>query len=280
MIKSSTGLKAKVRNLSGGEDKVAKAYIRIFFMERFMERVSLSRYKDQFILKGGMLVSSLLGINLRTTMDIDTTVRAIPLSITDIKQIVNEISEIQLDDGVSFKITNVETIMDDFEYPGVRVHLEANLDKLKQSIKIDVSTDDAITPDAIEYEYKLLFDEHTILLHTYNVETMLAEKTQTIIDRGIANTRMRDFYDIYMLILEVEFSEELVKEAFVQTCKKRNTIFPRQKIESELDDISKSELLREQWRRFREKNYYVGNLDFGEIIDSVMVNIRKIVGIE
>lgn len=225
MIKSSTALKAKVRNLSGGEDKVAKAYIRIFFMERFMERLSISKYRDQFILKGGMLVSSLLGINFRATMDIDTTVRAIPLSISDIREIVGEICEIQLDDNVRFRITNIETIMDDFEYPGVRVHLEANLEKLKQAIKIDVSTDDVIIPDAVEYEYKLLFEDRIILLHTYNVETMIAEKIQTVIARGTANTRMRDFYDIYMLSIEAEYSEETVKEAFIQTCKKRNTVF-------------------------------------------------------
>ena len=163
MIKSATGLKANVRNISKGDDKVAKALIRIFFMERFLERVSMSEYRDQFILKGGMLVSSLLGINVRATMDIDTTVRALPLTVQDISRIVSEICAIEIVDRISFQITNVETIMEDFDYPGIRLHMVGTLEKLRQPIKIDVSTDDVITPRAIEYEYKLLFEERTIL---------------------------------------------------------------------------------------------------------------------
>ena len=200
MINNAIQLKAKVRNVSGGDDKTAKAYIRIFFMERFMERVSLSLYRDSFIIKGGMLVSSLLGINLRSTMDIDTTVKALALTIEDVSGIIREICDIELDDNVTFRITNVETIMEDFDYPGVRVHLEALLDRLRQPVKIDISTDDVITPGAVEYEYKLMFEDKSIYIYTYNVETTLAEKSQTIINRGIANTRMRDFYDMYELV--------------------------------------------------------------------------------
>lgn len=159
MIKSATGLKAKVRNISKGDSKTAQAIIRIFFMERLLERISLSKYKDQFVLKGGMLVSSLIGIDLRTTMDIDTTVKAVPLSEEELKRILLEICEIQLEDNISFQIVNMEIIMDDFDYPGIRIHLEAFLEKLKQPIKIDVSTDDTITPGAIEYKYPLLFEE-------------------------------------------------------------------------------------------------------------------------
>jgi len=177
VINNAIQLKAKVRNVSGGDAKTAKAYIRIFFMERFMERVSLSLYRDSFIIKGGMLVSSLLGINLRSTMDIDTTVKALPLTIEDVSGIIREICDIELYDNVTFRITNVETIMEDFDYPGVRVHLEALLDRLRQPVKIDISTDDVITPGAVEYEYKLMFEDRSIYIYTYNVETTLAEKT-------------------------------------------------------------------------------------------------------
>lgn len=276
MIKSSTGLKAKVRNIAGGNDNVSKAYIRIFFMERFMERVSNSEYKDHFILKGGMLVASLLGINVRATMDIDTTVKALPLTQSDIERIVNEICSIELEDNVTFAITNIETIMDDFDYPGVRVHLEAYLDKLKQPMKIDVSTDDVITPDAIEYEYKLMFEDRTINLNTYNIETMLAEKSQTIINRGIANTRMRDFYDIYELLKHTTFSWDTAKDAFIATCKKRDTIFTSEKIEAELDQISQNEGLKNQWEMFRKKNFFVEDLDYVDLIAEVCSVIRKI----
>lgn len=243
MIKSSNQLKAKIRNVAKGDDKAAKALIRIFFMERFLERVSVSDYRDHFILKGGMLVSSLISVNMRTTMDIDTTVKAISLTESNIERIVDEILQIQLEDNVSFKITRIETIMEDFDYPGVRIHLEAHLEKLRQAIKIDISTDDVITPNAIEYEYRLMFEERNIFLHTYNVETMLAEKAQTIINRGIANTRMRDFYDIYELVAVVGYSEEIGQKAFIETCKKRNTIFSDEKIISELKEITKSSLM-------------------------------------
>lgn len=145
-------------------------------MERFMERVSLSLYRDSFIIKGGMLVSSLLGINLRSTMDIDTTVKALPLTIEDVSGIIREICDIELYDNVTFRITNVETIMEDFDYPGVRVHLEALLDRLRQPVKIDISTDDVITPGAVEYEYKLMFEDRSIYIYTYNVEMTFAEK--------------------------------------------------------------------------------------------------------
>ena len=171
MIKSATQLKAKVRNVSQGDDKVAKAMLRIFFMERFLERVSLSKYKDQFVLKGGMLVSSLLRINVRATMDIDTTVRALPLTKEDIEKIITEICEISLEDQIAFKITAVETILDDFDYPGIRLHMEGMLEKLRQPIKIDISTDDVITPRAIEYKYRLMFEDREIRLHTYNIES-------------------------------------------------------------------------------------------------------------
>lgn len=276
MIKSSTGLKARVRNITGGNDNVSKTYIRIFFMERFMERVSYSEYKDRFILKGGMLVASLLGINVRSTMDIDTTVKALPLTQADIERIVTEIYSIELEDNVTFAIANIETIMDEFDYPGVRVHLEAYLDKLKQPMKIDVSTDDVITPDAIEYEYKLMFEDRTIKLNTYNIETLLAEKSQTIINRGIANTRMRDFYDIYELYKHTTFSWDTAKEAFAATCKKRDTIFISDKIEAELDQISQNKGLKNQWEMFRKKNFFVGNLDYADLIAEVCNVIRKI----
>lgn len=162
MIKSATGLKAKIRNISKGDSKVAQALIRIFFMERFLERVSLSKYKDQFVLKGGMLVASLIGISLRATMDIDTTVKALPLTKDKLERIIIEICEIPLEDNISFRIIDMETIMDEFDYPGIRIHMEALLEKLKQPIKIDISTDDAITPGAVEYKYPLMLEERDI----------------------------------------------------------------------------------------------------------------------
>lgn len=277
MIKSATQLKAKVRNVSKGDDKVAKSILRIFFMERFLERVSISKYKNNFILKGGMLVSALLGINVRATMDIDTTVQALPLTKNDIAGIILDICEIPIDDNVSFKIISIDTIMDDFDYPGIRLHMEGVLDRLRQPIKIDVSTDDAITPHAVEYNYELMFENRVICLNTYNIETLLAEKLQTIIARGTANTRMRDFYDIYEIVQMKNFSYDILRDAFINTCKKRETPFSQNTILEELNNISSSVDMNAMWNNYKNKNFYVEDIEYEVIVQSIRNTITKII---
>ncbi len=276
MIKSATGLKAKVRNISKGDNKIAQTMIRIFFMERFLERVSLSKYKDQFVLKGGMLVSSLIGIHLRSTMDIDTTVKALPLTKDELEKVILEICKIPLEDNISFRIVDMEMIMDEFDYPGIRVHMEAMLERLKQPVKIDVSTDDAITPGAIEYKYPLMFEERDICLNTYNIETLLAEKSQTIINRGLANTRMRDFYDLYEIVQKLEFSWDIYRQAFYLTCKKRETIFSREKVEEDLKNLSASIEMEKMWNQFKHKNYFVEEIEYSQIIKNISDTIMRI----
>ena len=162
MIHTAKQLKDKVKNMSGGNSEVAQALIRTYFMERFLERVSVSEYRNNFILKGGMLVASIVGVDMRATMDIDTTVKALPLNEKDARAIIERIGELQLEDGVKFKITSVKEIMEEFDYPGIRMMIEANLERMRQPFKIDISTDDAITPGAVEYKYKLV--SHIILI--------------------------------------------------------------------------------------------------------------------
>lgn len=269
MIHTAIQLKAKVRNLSGGDNKIAMTLIRTFFMERFLERISLSRYKDQFILKGGMLVSSLIGMSARATMDIDATIQALPLSKEDINRILTEICSIQLEDNISFSIANLETVMDGFEYPGIRVHMLGMMDKLQQPIKIDISTDDAITPEAITYDYQLMFEERTIQLRTYNIESLLAEKTQAILARGLANTRMRDFYDVYEITLKKDFSEKLFNMAFQATCAKRGTLFNSDQIRQTINLISESDEMNALWKQFIFKNKYTSEIQFGTALNAL-----------
>ena len=276
MIKTAIQLKAKVRNKSNGNDKIAKTMIRLFFMERFLERVSLSKYKEQFILKGGMLTASLLGIHVRATMDIDTTVRALPLIKEDMEKIIKEIGELPLDDCIMFKIVRIDTIMDEFEYPGIRIHLEANLEKLRQPIKIDISTDDVITPGAIEYGYPLIFENRKIELYTYNIETLLAEKTQTIISRGTANTRMRDFYDLYEIIQKMKFSWNIYKDAFDATCRRRQTVFTKEEIKLELQNLHSSIQMEEFWNQFKYKNYFVEDIEYSKMLSCLSEAILRI----
>ena len=277
MIHTSKQLKDKVRNVSKGDNDIAKVLIRTFMMERFLERVSLSKYKNNFILKGGLLVASMVGVDMRATMDIDTTVKALPLNEVEAERIVSEICEIEVDDGVRFRITSVKTIMEDFEYPGIRMMLEATLDRMRQPIKLDISTDDVITPTAIEYEYKLMFEDRTISVMSYNAETMLAEKIQTVLTRGIANTRMRDFYDIYEIvkICDKKIDKTILLEAFHATCKKRETVFSNEEIKMTLSQIYENEALEQMWEQFRRKNYFVGELIWDEVVNGVKSVIEQ-----
>lgn len=270
MIKTSNQLKAKVRNLSEGDTQRAQTLIRTFIMERFLERISLSQYRDCFILKGGMLVAAVTGMDMRATMDIDTTIKALPLNAQDAKRIVKEIAEITIEDGVSFKITKVSDIMEEHEYPGIRIMLEATLDRMRQPIKIDISTGDIITPDAVEFSYRLMFEDRSISLMAYNIETLLAEKMETVLSRGIANTRMRDFYDIYILTEQsIDVGKCILPHALTAVCCKRGSESYIADTAQILADIESSSLIRTEWERYRKNNFYVGDLKFGDVMQAV-----------
>ena len=277
MIHTSKQLKDKVRNVSHGDNQTAQMLIRNFIMERFLERVSLSRYRNNFILKGGMLVASLVGIDTRATMDIDSTLKALPLNEEDALRIVNEIIRIHVEDGISFAVVKAAEIMADFEYPGVRLVLEARLDRLKQRIKIDLSTDDVITPAAIRYSYRLMFEERSIELMTYTPETLLAEKIQTILARGITTTRMRDYYDVYEIVVgnKVSIDKEVLAEAFTATCMKRKTIFGSEQIEKIVNGISTDEGLLNLWDLYKNDNFYVGDIKWTVVCEAVCAYIRN-----
>ena len=277
MIHTSKQLKDKVRNVSHGDNQTAQMLIRNFIMERFLERVSISPYRNNFILKGGMLVASLVGIDARATMDIDSTLKALPLNEEDAVRIVNEIIRIHVEDGISFEVVKAAEIMADFEYPGVRLVLEARLDRLKQRIKIDLSTDDVITPAAIRYSYRLMFEERSIELMTYTPETLLAEKIQTILARGITTTRMRDYYDVYEIVVgsKVSIDKEVLAEAFTATCMKRKTIFGSEQIEKIVNEISTDEGLLNLWDLYKNDNFYVGDIKWTVVCEAVCAYIRN-----
>ena len=187
MIKTSRQLKEKIKNLTHGDSLKSQTLLRTYMMERFLERLAVSQYNSHFVLKGGMLVSSMVGIHQRATMDIDATVVALPLTLEDATRTIQEIVNIDLQDGVVFSITNAESIMEEHDYPGLRFTLIGTLDGLRQKVKIDISTGDAITPRAIEYRYPLMFEDRSLQIMSYNLETLLAEKLETIMYRGTSN---------------------------------------------------------------------------------------------
>lgn len=278
MIKSAMAVKAKIRNKAGGNSDKSQVMLRIYLMERLLERVSLSKYSDNFILKGGLLVSSLVGVDMRSTMDIDTTVKSLSLKQELFKETLETIMAIDLEDGVTFRITKVQDIMEGHEYEGVRFMIECTMDKLKQTIKIDITTGDEITPSAVEYKLPLIIEDRTIDLWAYNLETLLAEKLETIMVRAEANTRMRDFYDIHVLLEQdaVTVDRDTLKAAFYATCERRESTNQIMIVDDIIDRIADDVVMKQQWNNYRKNNYYVGTLEWDDAIGSVRI-LRKMV---
>ncbi len=278
MIKSATAVKAKIKNKAGGNSDKSQIMLRIYLMERLLERVSLSKYRDNFVLKGGLLVSSLVGVDMRSTMDVDTTVKSLPLNKESAQRILEEIMAIDIEDGVTFRITKVQDIMEGHEYEGVRFMIECTMDKLKQTIKIDISTGDEITPRAIAYKLPLIIEDRSIDLWAYNLETLLAEKLETIMVRAEANTRMRDFYDIHVLLKQevVTVDRAILKNAFYATCKRRESTEQIATIDDVINKIADDGVMRQQWNNYQKTNYYVGDLEWDDVIRSAKI-LRKMI---
>lgn len=279
MIHTSTQLKALVRNKSHGDNAKAMTLIRNFVMERFLERMSLSKYSGNLILKGGLLIASMVGLDNRATMDIDTTIRNYNLSAEDAGKMMEDIIAISIDDGIRFTIKGVENIMDEAEYPGIRFKLEAALDTMKTPLKIDISTDDVITPKEVHYEYKLMFEERSIPLLAYNLETVLAEKMETIISRGTLNTRMRDYYDL--MILNVVKSDAInyadLAKALEATSRKRNSYELLSDPKHVLEQIKSDAGLMEQWGIYQRKYDYATDYHWEDIVRNIELLFEKLI---
>ena len=272
-MKSATAVKAKIKNKAGGSSDKSQIMLRIYLMERLLERVSLSKYRDNFVLKGGLLVSSLVGVDMRSTMDVDTTVKSLPMNKKSVQKILEEIMAIEVEDGVSFRISKVQDIMEGHEYEGLRFMIECSMERLRQTIKIDISTGDEITPGAIAYKLPLIIEDRSIDLWAYNLETILAEKLETLMVRGEANTRMRDFYDIHVLIQQdIEtVDRETLKAAFYATCKNRGSTEQIGTINDVISKIASDETMKQQWDNYRKTNYYVGTLEWDDVIESTRI---------
>lgn len=271
-------VKGRIKNVAKKNNADARTLMRIYMMERFLERLSNSKYKDNFVIKGGMLVTAMVGVANRSTMDIDTSLKNQNLSAEDARKIINEIANIDLDDGVVFEIKEVSNIMDEMEYPGIRLTINAMMEKLITPMKIDISTGDVITPRAIEYQYKLLLDGRSIQLWSYNLETILSEKLQTVLVRGLLNTRMRDFYDINMLlsIYKQEIDEDILKKAFKATCEKRGTESLKTEGTRIITAVEKDTQLRHLWKSYQKKYSYAVDISYEDIIESVKHLYRKV----
>ena len=275
---SSESLKGKIRNIAISKNLRSQEVLQMFFFERFLERLSVSEYKYNFIIKGGLLISSMIGIDNRTTMDMDTTVKGVALKEDIIRNVISKIINTAVYDGIEFEITGISHILEEDEYENFRVNLIAEFGKIKNDMKIDITTGDAITPKEMEYLYPCMFQNESIRVLAYPLETILAEKYESIIKRNIATTRMRDFYDLYNLynLRKEEIDFDTLKQAIISTSNRRESLSLIKEAMEIIEDIKEDYYLKELWKVYLADNLYVGDLDFLETVKIVEIIADKI----
>ena len=271
MIKTARQLKDLIRNLSREKSADAQLLMRNYMMERFLERISLSEYRDKFILKGGMLVAAMVGLDARSTMDLDATVKGANVNVEEIENLISAIVSVPIDDGVKFQLKSISEIMDEAEYPGIRVSMTTTFDGVVTPLKIDISTGDAITPREVRYSFKLMLEDRSIDILAYNLETVLAEKLETIITRTTTNTRMRDFYDIYILdqLHGNTLNRQTLYDALLATAKKRGTERHLAEAVDVLNEVESSPVMQKLWESYRRKFSYAADLEWSIIMGAV-----------
>lgn len=273
MIKNRDSLKAKISKLAAKTNISNKYIIQTFMFEALLKRISVSEYKDKFIIKGGLLLSSIFGVNLRSTMDLDTTIKGLPLNMQTIENVFNKIISIDLADNVKLKIENIKDIRLEDEYSGFNVNLKAEFDGLKTNLLIDITTGDVITYKEVEFKYYTLFDDEAINIMTYNYETIIAEKFETIIFRNIDNTRMKDYYDLYMFVNLKwnEINKDILRKAIINTSKKRDTENYIEDANSYIEMIQEDDRLKSLWNSYVSNYEYAKDITFEDTIKTIKV---------
>ncbi len=266
-MSKAMSLKAKIRNIAKQKNIPAQVILQNYMFERLLVRLSASEYKDKFVLKGGMLVAAIVGLDNRATMDLDTTLKNLPLTPDAIRNALEKICAIPFDDEVVLEIGTISPIREDDIYGGYRVMLNARFDTILIPLSVDVSTGDAITPHAIQYNFTEIFDdENSYELWAYNIETVMAEKVETILRRGVFNTRPRDFYDAYILATTQKFDKAVFADALKATAEHRGTSEQIADVSSILRNIEESAELKTMWGKYRKQFAYAQDIEFERII--------------
>lgn len=273
MIKNRDSLKAKASNLSKKTNIPNKYLIQNFMFEALLKRISKSKYKNKFVIKGGLLLSSVFGVNLRSTMDLDTTIKGLPLDRDTITKVINEIISIDVEDNVRLEIENMKDIREEELYSGFEVNLKAEFDGLKTNLMIDITTGDIITHKEVEFKYSTLFDNETINIMTYNYETIIAEKFESIISRNIDNTRMKDYYDLYMFVNLKwnDINKDTLRKAIINTSKARETLDYIDNASKYIELISDDERLKALWNSYQNNYEYAKDIEFVDTINAIKV---------
>ena len=267
MIKGAASLKARIKNLAVEKRVSPHLLLQNYMFERFLERVSQSSYRDKFVVKGGTLIAALVGITSRSTMDLDVVLQRNPLDEVHVRTAVDTIASVAVDDGVRFAVESVRPIRPDDEYGGFRTVLRAFYETIRVPMSLDITTGDTMTPGAVQYTFTPMFSEDgAIHVWAYNVETILAEKLETILRRGIFNSRSRDFYDIYILSKTQKFNIAVLREAVRRTAKHRDTVDLIKDTPAILRAIGDSEELAGYWENYRREYEYARDISFCDIL--------------
>lgn len=265
---NSSKLKSLVLKKSNGDNTIALQLYQMFFFEHILERISVSRYKNNIILKGGLLLSSIIGEDMRTTRDMDATFKSIPLEKDNILNIMNEILSINLNDNVKFEIVDIKDIREEDEYGGFKINVVGILERLRINMFIEFTTGDKITPKEIVYNYNCIFEDKKISIMAYTKETIIAEKFETIISRSVFNTRLKDFYDINILISNYknEITNEMLILAIKNTFKKRKTSLNVDNISNVISMLKKDSNMKYYWEKYQNKFQYARSVDYDDIM--------------
>ena len=270
MSSKAMSLKGKIKNYAKNHNIAAQVVLQNYMFERFLERLSKSEYREKFVVKGGMLIAAIVGVDTRSTMDLDTTLRNLPLTKEQITEAMEAVCDVDLKDEVIFGIKSIEPIRKDDVYGGYCVRVDAVYDTIITPLSVDVSTGDIITPAAVKYEFIGIFDEDVrITLWGYNIETVLAEKTETILRRGIFSTRPRDFYDAYILETTQKYDKKVFREALRATVVHRGSVDAVSDIKGVMQQISDSDSLKKMWLKYQKKFEYAQNISYEEIMEAL-----------
>ena len=271
-MKNAMQLKAAISKMAKEKHMPAQLVMQNYMLERLLERIAHSRYQGNFILKGGLLIASMVGLHSRATMDMDATIRNHPVNENSIKTMFEEIVSIPIDDNITFSFQEVGEIRKNDAYGGYRVSLTANFLPMKVPLKLDITTGDKITPKAVEYKYPMMFNDGTLEIFAYNLETILAEKLETVISRGDQNTRPRDFYDIFILskLKGDQINWTILRQAVSETAQKRNSGMLMPQYQSILEQIVSSPVMQNHWTIYQRDYEYAREVDFSATCETIL----------
>jgi len=278
-MKNAMQLKAYVKNLAKEKHISAQIVLQNYMLERLLERISVSKYRDNFILKGGFLLAAIVGLDTRATMDMDATIKGLTVTKETISQMLVDVCKIHIDDDISFTFNEINEIRENDEYGGYRVSLSGDYPPMAVPLKIDITTGDKITPREMVYTFNLMFEERSIHVLAYTVETILAEKLETIISRGDQNTRPRDFYDVYILntLQKKNIDTQVLKEALAATVKKRGTEHIIGNYVEILETIVNSPVMKNQWTRYQKEFEYAKDVRFEDACEAAKISMESII---